>query len=208
MSSTDSRPSSSLLEGGGEQKVCRPFFVNILLLNKDEVVAKKVEQKTGTGFFGKAAAFAANKLVTDEKVTAGLADGLIAGVTKATSELGITADMEIKFQQGPFVVPLQLILSAKGEEFASNFTTLLTTVEALGLKDSVAQKIDEKIYGAINEGMMGKFKLLIPQKMAEQGVIVDVQVVSAEEEAEVFFDILQTVNTMSSTTPSRTVSKA
>jgi hypothetical protein len=38
------------------------FYINILLLNKDEVVGKATMDKTGSGFFGKAAAFAANKV--------------------------------------------------------------------------------------------------------------------------------------------------
>ena len=42
-----------------------PIFLNVLLLNKDEVVRSKVTEKTGLssgGFMGKAAAFA-GKLV-------------------------------------------------------------------------------------------------------------------------------------------------
>lgn len=107
--------------------------------------------------------------------------------------------MEVKFQQGPFVVvrvqvtevdTLQLILSAKGPDFASSFTTLMTAVEALGLKDSVTQKVEDKVHSSINEGMMRKFKEMIPLKMAEQGVVVDCDSVSAEDQAEIFFKIL------------------
>jgi len=42
-----------------------PFYLNILLQNKEELVAAKVAEKTGNRrLLGKAASFAANKLVS------------------------------------------------------------------------------------------------------------------------------------------------
>lgn len=178
---------------------CKPFFLNVTLLNKDEVVASKVAEKAGSGIFGRAAAFAANKLISDDKIVENLAEKLIDGVHSATSELGIEAEMEVKFQHGPFVVirvqvvdvdTLQLILSAKGEEFATNFSTLLVAATSLGLKDTVESRVDDKVFSSINEGMMAKFRDLIPQKMATQGVVVECQVASVEDEADLFFDIM------------------
>lgn len=178
---------------------CKPFYLNVTLLNKDEVVANRVAEKAGKGIFGKAAAFAANKLISDDKIVENLSEKLITGVQNATLELGIQAEMTVKFQHGPFVVikvqvadvdTLQLILSAKGPEFASNFTTLMETVTALGMRESVEQRIDERIYGSITDGMMNKFKEMIPRKMADQGVLVDCQVASKEDEAEVLFAIV------------------
>jgi hypothetical protein len=57
------------------------------------VVAAKVGAKTGfkSGILGKAAAFAANKLVTDEKVIQNLAATLIEKIKIGTSDMGITA---------------------------------------------------------------------------------------------------------------------
>lgn len=181
---------------------CKPFYLNVTLLNKDEVVASKVAEKAGNGLFGRAAAFAANKLISDGKIVENLAEKLIEGVHTATAELGISADMEVRFQHGPLVVirvqvaevdTLQLILSAKGEEFATNFSTLWVAANALGLKDAVESRVDEKVYSSINEGMMAKFRELIPAKMAAQGVLVECQVSSAEEEADLFFDIMSTL---------------
>lgn len=181
---------------------CKPFYLNVILLNKDEVVATKVAEKAGTGLFGRAAAFAANKLISDDKIVENLAEKLMDGVQTATAELGISADMEVRFQHGPLVViqvqvadvdTLQLILSAKGEEFATNFSTLLVAATALGLKDTVESKVDDKIYSSINEGMMAKFRELIPVKMAAQGVLVSCEVSSAEDEADLFFNIMSTL---------------
>ncbi len=177
---------------------CKPFYINIILLNKDEVVANKVAEKTGKGFLGKAAAFAANKIVSDEKIVTQLSESLIEGISKTISELGIEADFEIKYQEGPLVVikiqivevnNLQLILSAKGPDFASDFSTLLVTVERLGMKDSVEAKVNDKIHSMVGEGMMNKFATMIPTKMAEKGVSVECVASTPEQEGEVFFDL-------------------
>lgn len=45
------------------------FYINILLLNKDEIIAAKVQEKAGSGLFGRAAGFVASKAVTDDKIT-------------------------------------------------------------------------------------------------------------------------------------------
>jgi urease gamma subunit len=180
-------------------KSCQPFYLNIVLLNKDEVVASKVTEKAGNGFFGKAAAFAANKLVTDEKVVNQLTEQLVDGISKTIHELGIEATFELKYQQGPLVVikisvveidTLQLILSTKGPEFASNFSSLLASVEKLGLTDSVMAKVDEKIHVSITDGMMSKFADMIPKKMQEKGVLVECLTATTDNEAEVFFNLL------------------
>ncbi len=51
-----------------EQKSPEHFFINIVLLNKDDIIEKKVCEKTGKGIFSKIATFAANKIVTEESI--------------------------------------------------------------------------------------------------------------------------------------------
>ena len=77
--------------------------MNVLLLNKDEVVRNKVAEKTGLstgGFMGKAAAFAANKAVSDETVTNGLSSNLKEKIEASVGEMGIRAEVNRKFQKG------------------------------------------------------------------------------------------------------------
>ena len=50
--------------------------------------------KTGGGFLGKAATFAANKIVSDEKIIANLSSTLIEKITAAVFEMGITAELK------------------------------------------------------------------------------------------------------------------
>lgn len=182
---------------------CKAFYLNLLLLNKEEIVASKVTEKAGRGIFGKAAAFAANKLISDEKVVTGMAEKLIEGISKTILELGIEAEFNIKYQHGAFVVirvqivevdTLTLILSAKGPDFATNFSTLLHTVEQLGMADVVTQRVNEKVYSTLTESMMSKFAEMIPKKMSDQGVAVECHPAVTDDQAEVFFDLLQRLN--------------
>lgn len=185
---------------------CQPFYLNIVLLNKEEVVNSKVTERTGLrhgSLLSKAANFAANKLVKDEKILSTLSEKLIEGIHKAVSDLNITASLENKFQQGSYVVirvqvadfdTMSLILTAKGPEFASDFATLLVAVNHLGMADVVSHKVEDKITSMINEGMMKKFSDIIPSKLADRGLHVECTTCTLEEQADFFYDTLMRLN--------------
>lgn len=181
---------------------CEPFYLNVLLYNKKELVASKVEGKLGTGIFGKLGTAIANKVVTDTKVIDQLSEQLIEKTISTISDLGIQADVSKRFQKGPFVViriqiydvdTLKLILAAKGEDFVRLFSNLLGTVTALGIADSILPKIDDRIFEIMQNTMMKRFEELVPLKMAEQGLDVSVVVKTANEQAEYFFGIISQI---------------
>lgn len=183
------------------------FYMNIILLNKEEVVAKKVGEKLETkgfskgGLLGRATSYAANKLVKDEKVLDTLAETLTAKIGEQTAVMGITAKVTKKFQQGSFVVlrvtveeidKLRLIVGAKGPEFATNFQMLLDCLDDLGIDKGV--NIDEKISKQVLEGMMRKFEEMIPKKMEESGLVVECSVVSIADQADHFYSLLERIH--------------
>jgi len=178
---------------------CEPFYLNVLLYNKKEVVKGKVEGKIGNGIFGKLGTAIANKVVTDAKVIDQLSEQLIEKTISTISELGIQADVSKRFQQGPFVVirihildvdTLKLILAAKGEEYVSLFSNLLGTVTALGIADTIVPKIDDRIFEIMQNTMMKRFEETVPKKMEEQGLDVSCVVKTSKEQAEYFFSII------------------
>lgn len=180
----------------------KPVYINVLLLNKNEVVAAKVAEKTGLkgGLFNKAINFAANKVVTDEKVIDSLSATLISKISTAVNDMGIKADISKKFQKGAFVVvrvhvedvdKLSLILGAKGPEFASSFSALVSSLSSLGLAETALPKIDIKIQDLIHNALITKFSEAVPAKMAEQGLEVQCDVKSSEDQAEFFFEALE-----------------
>ncbi|RYG69853.1 hypothetical protein EON64_01700 [archaeon] len=176
-----------------------------MLLNKDEVVAKGVQEKTGTGFLGKVAAFAANKVVSDEKIITNLSTTLMDTIKKSIEEMGILIEVTKRFQHGPLVVIqfqvldlelLKVIEVAKGKDFANNFQNFLASASQLGLLDVITGKVYEKIYSTINDSMIKKFGELVPTKMREKGVAVDCAASSHADEALVFFDIMHRVSSL------------
>lgn len=182
---------------------CKPFYVNIILRNKEEVVANAVADKTGLkkgGLFGNLAGFAANQLITDEKVIGDLSAQLIEGVRSTVYEMGITATFKKRYQYHSYVVirvsvaeidRLTLVLASKGEDFAHHFSTLLAVAKNIGVGDTVTAQVDSKIHASVNEGMKVKIGETIPKKLAEKGVHVDCITCFADEQAEFFFDTLE-----------------
>lgn len=179
-----------------------PFYLNVRLLNKDQVVRDKVTERVGEGLFAKAAGALANKLVSEDKVLEKLADTLTEKILSAVEMMGIKCELFRRFQQGPVVCfrveiqsvdKLQLVLAAKGPEFASAFSRLLSTLVDLGLADTALPKVDEAVAQKVREGMMRRFCELIPMRCEEQGLKVDVRACSVLDEAETLFDMLNAV---------------
>ena len=82
----------------------KPFYLNIVLLNKDEIVKNKATEKAGTSVFGRAAAYTATKLVSNDVVLGKISEKLMEGVQSAVAEMGIAATLQKSFQDGAYVV--------------------------------------------------------------------------------------------------------
>lgn len=180
----------------------KPFFLNIILLNKDEIVKNKAAEKAGNSVFGRAAAYTATKLVSSELVLGKISEKLMEGVKLAVSDMGINASVQKSFQDGPYVVirvqvndveKLKLLRKAKGADFSAAFEVLLHSLTQLGLETTASVQIDKKIKDNIQEGLMRRFSEAIPQKLGENGVSVDVEVVTSEDQAEYFYTTLATI---------------
>lgn len=187
-----------------EKYKLKPFFLNIVLLNKDEIVTTKAAEKAGKGVFGRVAAFTATHLVSDEKVLSKISEKLVENVTTTVADMGIDAAIQKVFSEGAYVVirvhvkevdKLKLLKKAKGEDFAASFEVLLNALTALGLENTAGEKIDHKIKDQIQDGLMNRFGEVIPVKLAENGVAVDVNVLASEDQAEYFYQTLAALKT-------------
>jgi uncharacterized protein YktA (UPF0223 family) len=198
----EQRKSMVSVVGDDEPYQLKPFYMNIVLLNKDEIVKNKATEKTGTSVFGRAAAYTATRLVSNDMVLGKISEKLMEGVKNAVTELGIDASVQKSFQEGAYVVirvhvadveKLKLLKKAKGLEFSAAFEVLLHSLKQLGLESTASVQIDRKMKDLIQEGMMRKFGEIIPQKLAENGVEVDLEVVSSENQAEYFYQTLAAI---------------
>lgn len=180
-----------------------PFYLNVLLLNKEALVSAKVTEKTGTGIFGKAAASLANRIVSDDMVLYNVAEILTEKITVAVEAMGIACNVVKRMQVGCLVCfrvtitaidQLELVLKVKGPEYAAAFSRLLATLSELGLAETALPTIDSKIAEKVLDGLKSKFQDLIPLKMKEQGLVVETRACAAEEQADIFFDMADRAN--------------
>ena len=185
-----------------------PFYVNVLLLNKDAIVAEQVAGKVGSGIFGRALSSVASSVVSDASVTQQVAAELMEKISSTTAAMGIKTSFEQCFQQGAFVTlkarvlaieMIELVLATKGEEYAASFTRLLTSLENLGLADTAMPKIRTRITEMVRVKILENFQEKIPIALQEKGIVCRVDVVSGAEQAEFFFKALQELET----TPSK-----
>mmetsp|Transcript_5591 Transcript_5591/g.8518 ORF Transcript_5591/g.8518 Transcript_5591/m.8518 type:complete len:203 (-) Transcript_5591:206-814(-) len=197
----DTQSSVGKSECAESQDVVEPhhFYVNIELLNKDDAIKNKVKEKAGVGIFGKAAASAANSLVSDDALVNKLSENLMTKIPEAIAEMGMRATVTKAFQKRLYVVlrmeileidKLTLIRHGKGPEFAEKFETLLECLNSMGIEGALTT-IDSNISHKVREGMMEKFGSIIPLKMAEAGMIVCCDVLGPERQADYFFEKLR-----------------
>ena len=81
----------------------------------------------------------------------------------------------------------------KGLEFSAAFEVLLHSIDQLGLESTAAVQIDRKMKDTIQEALMKRFQEAIPQKLSENGVTVEVDVVASPDQAEYFYTTLATI---------------
>ena len=178
------------------------FYLNLVLLNGNEVIKGQVAQKAGTGVFGKVIGGAASKLVTDEalltKVTASLEDKL----KSILEELGLHLSFKKIFRKKcltSYRVNLEsmdkitLLINTKGEEFAAAYSTMLSTLVDLGLKEKLSV-VNERVNEKVRSRLMEQLEARIPEKLEESGVKCRVKVLSPAEQADYFFDILEEIS--------------
>lgn len=180
----------------------RPFYINVVVLNKDQVVAEQVGKKIG-GPFGltrRLATAVAQRAVKDEALSAKVAAGLAEQLPAAVAELGIELDMASRMVSGALSVMrcelkgadmVALVRKAKDEEFARHFQNMMDAFDHMGLPDA-KQTVQDKVLGLATSAIMEKLVDQIPAKLKEKvGLAVEVSVQEVEDQAEFVFCYLE-----------------
>ena len=167
------------------------FYLNLVILNKNDVVGEKVKEKVGGSVFGRLAGKAANVVISDSKITAELSKGLKEKLTAITREMGLDLSFDKNFQRKNFVVLKVTLLhfdkkvlleNVKGKQYSEKFETLLNTMRDLGLDEKI-DAINEGMGDVIIERLMEKLEEVLPEKMLEQGVKCDTTTRKPAEQA-------------------------
>ena len=98
-----------------------PFYLNLLVQNSSEVVAKQVDEKVGKKAFGlmnKAAKFVATSAVSEEKISGKIVDELVSAIPPALDDNGIQATCQRKWLFKNYIVCQVDVLSGKYKYFS------------------------------------------------------------------------------------------
>ncbi len=174
------------------------FYLNLVILNKSDMVGEKVKEKAGSGIFGRMAGKAANVVISDSKITAELSKGLKEKLIATTQEMGLDLSFDKAFQRknlAVFKVTLLhvdkkvLLKTVKGDQFSEKFEVLLSTMQDLGL-DAKIEAINEGMGDIIIQKLMERLEEVLPEKLFEQGVKCAVSSIAPAEQGDHFFAFL------------------
>jgi len=157
-----------------------PFHVHIEILNKEEVISKKVGMWWVLG-----ASSLANFALSEEAFADKVAEQLVTMVPELVMEkvsVEMTAEVAEK-KDNKFCLKMQIIdhdlgtLIAKSQEktpeegkaFASILNTIKETLPNMGMEDKVPD-IDEKIRISVRNGVMKNFKKVLPMQLEKQDI--------------------------------------
>ena len=180
------------------------FYVNLVVLNKDEVVDAKVSERFGGSGIGsslmrKAASAVAKRAVKDERIGDEVSSGLVQKVPTLLKAMGIDARLEKSYVGGPLVVLRcelvdvdgpALLRKVRGEEAARHLANMTEAFVALGIQAGTEQ-LRAALLDKARAALMEKLALVLPQKLYEAaGVRTEVVCNDDAAEAAWFFAFL------------------
>ena len=190
-------------------KSCR-FYLNIFVLNKEEVIKEKVRNKFGNfKYIGKAVAAVAGRMVTDEKFSQGLYEKMSTIIPeKLQEELGIESLVELEYSvKSYFVISVDIkaadarvLVKKKGSEKQLKIYDSL--VNNLFSSSIMQQQLSDQLVGIIGDKLVEK----LPEKMTERlkdggGVDVEVVAKSEAEQSRYFFTVMKLLLKTNANTP-------
>jgi len=170
------------------------FFLNVVVLNKDEVIQGQMSQKVSNKFVGNIAGRLASRVTSEDKFSKKMATNMTEKIREMLDQQGITAEAKVTFRHHNFFVVrltissvdvLALIATKTGTEKSSKMEALLERVPCLGteVESIMALKVANKLMSEL------------PQRMGEQmrekaGLKVEVDAMDPKDEADFLFGML------------------
>jgi len=177
------------------------FYLNVVILNKREVIDTGVKTKTGWGSkvgtrgLGKMAAALANKVVTDDKFSKKIGANMETNIPEKMALMGIKASAKLMFTRGNLLVMQVVVESIDVRKLVGNrlddkkADKLNMWLEYLPPR--FRREIDDFMKARLAVGLMQK----LPENMAGQlrelaGIEVEVESAAPDQEAECLFELL------------------
>lgn len=185
-------------------------YLNFVMLNKEDLVRKRVHARVGAGIMGLgllqgAATRFAQRMVDVDTVTAKAVGALARNLPDKLIEMGVTAEVTMVHQKGSFAVlrihqmsvdPEAFMSTKMGNHYAAHFRTILWNLKQLQLDDDQRMgcilSIREQLGTQIRTMMPRTLEVSIPAKFSEIGMECALVARSGLGQCEFFFSLLET----------------
>jgi len=179
------------------------FYLNMLIMNKEDVVQRKVDEKLGQKLghgklrskLGGLAGHIANKKMTDAKFVEKMGGALVQKMPEQMLEKGIHVRVDKRFQYDNFMTlqvtiehvdVARLIAEKKGEDAAAKLDKYLHMLPA-----ALQKEVDALLSMKIADGLLAKLPTQMAEKMKEeQGLEVSIETKAREDQADFLFEML------------------
>ena len=169
------------------------FFLNILVLNTDQVIEQQVAEKfEGYPRLARVMGEFAKAQVSEELVADQLAHKVAAAVPEAMKQLGIDATVRRRFISGPFLVVHVNINESHSEGYMESQvgTERGAYVESwlrrLGMKNFMERSIAQRVEHKLIHTLPAELK----RKLNDIGIKVQIVAKHDAEESPFFFDVI------------------
>jgi hypothetical protein len=175
------------------------FFMNIVLLNKKEIVEKEAQKELGKGFMGRMAAKAANAATSDETVCKEFADGLEKEMPSMMKQFGVNMTLKRCYSKGPLLtfkftmneVEPRTLLSQDSQEMVKHYDNLMLALDAFDASEEKVAVVDA-IWEEGKLNLKKEMQKTLPEEMErDAGVKIAMFVTEAHEQADWFYDYTQ-----------------
>uniref|UniRef100_A0A7S1A654 Uncharacterized protein n=1 Tax=Noctiluca scintillans TaxID=2966 RepID=A0A7S1A654_NOCSC len=184
------------------------LYLNILVVKTpDAITDQKVAEMEGSPILKKLAAHMVHRKVTKDVVAEKVAEMLPSMLPENLAEMGIDAQADEVFRRAAFTVVRVIVVK-------SNLTRIMTLQGAGGqasMLDKVwswgralarlfgaQQRLDDSVNGVLNRKvaaqMCEKLGELLPQKLAEKGIDVNVTALLEADQAKYFYNFLKVLD--------------
>mmetsp|Transcript_142869 Transcript_142869/g.249188 ORF Transcript_142869/g.249188 Transcript_142869/m.249188 type:complete len:212 (-) Transcript_142869:622-1257(-) len=179
-----------------------PFYLNIIIENKEEVLHKQVDSALGgldTGLFKGLGGNIANKLVSDDDFADGIADILAVYLPEMLVESGITLRLEKRYAIGSLVVLLVIVddadvkkmaklAEAEGHSWSAN---CMDGCADLARKIGCNRALSASAASIVESSLQTRIQqILATGYFQERGVKAKTQILQEKDQASFFFNAL------------------
>ena len=185
----------------GEDKSCR-FYMNVFVLNKQDVIKEKVKSKFGNfKYLGSAVAAVAGRVVTDERFTNALYEKMSCIIPeRLREELGVESSVDLEYSiKSYFVISVDiktadarvLVKKRGGEKHLKIYDRLISSL----FGHIMQQSLSDQLVGIIGDKLVER----LPEKLTERlkdggGVDVEAVAKSEAEQARYFFTAVKLIS--------------